>query len=171
MSGLNQTGKFRITVFALAALIAGGFLVLQSNADTSTPKLVKSYTNDTYRFSLMMPADFAATIVLASDDVGETVVLQNSAAEGVQIIVAPWDEDAQALTAERITQDTGLTATNVQPIAIPGGVGLSFNSNNDAFDAASSDIWLVHDGNVYQLTTYTRLEPLLHAMFATWRFF
>jgi hypothetical protein len=171
VSGLNQTRKLRITILALAVLIAGGFLVLQGNADSSAPKLAKSYTNDTHHFSLMMPADFAASILPASDDVGEMVILQNAEADGVQIIITPWDEGVDALTPERIANDTGHTPTDAQPIEIPNGAGLSFHSDNDAFDGAASDIWFVHEGTLFQLTTYARLEPLLHAVFATWRFF
>jgi hypothetical protein len=105
----------------------------------------------------MMPADFSATEGSEIDpNASTTVLLQSRAGDGVQILISPWDEPASALTAERVTQDTGLTVTNVEPIAIPGGVGLSFNSNNDAFDGASSDIWFVHTGNVYELTTYGR---------------
>jgi hypothetical protein len=168
----SQPKALGTTISVLAILFAGGFLVHQAQSDASTPQLTKSYTNDTYRFSLMMPADFAATAGTEIDpNASTTVLLQNRAGDGVQILISPWDEPTSALTAERVTQDTGLTVTNAKPIAIPGGVGLSFNSDNDAFDGASSDIWFVHDGNVYELTTYARLDPLLHAMFATWRSF
>ena len=120
----------------------------------------------------MMPADFTATAGTEIDpNASTTVLLQSRAVDGVQILISPWDEPASALTAERVTQDTGLTVSNVEPIAIPGGVGLSFDSDNDAFNGASSDIWFVHDGTVYELTTYARLDPLLRAMFATLRFF
>ena len=172
MNVSSQPKTLGIAISVLAVLIAGGFLVHQVHSDESKPQLTKSYTNDTYRFSLMMPAGFATTEGTELDpNASTTVLLQNRAGDGVQILISLWDEPASALTPERVTQDTELTVTNAQPIAIPGGVGISFNSDNDAFDGASSDIWFVHDGTVYELTTYARLDPLLHAMFATWRFY
>jgi hypothetical protein len=71
---LSQARKLGITISVVAVLIAGGFLVHQAHSDSSTPQLTKSYTNETYRFSLMMPVDFAATEGTEIDPEASTTV-------------------------------------------------------------------------------------------------
>jgi hypothetical protein len=104
-----------------------------------------TYTNSTYRFSLAMPADFTATEGTESD-ASTTLLLQNRAGDGGQILISPWDEPAAALTPERITKSTGLTVTDPQPINISGTTGLTFKSDNPAFDGWTSEAWFVARG-------------------------
>ena len=127
----------------------------------------KVYTNTVYGFSLRMPATFTATEGTGIDPAASTtILLQNSAADGVQINISPWDEPASALTSARITKDTGLTVKDPQPIALNGATGLTFESNNPAFNGASSEAWFIAGGNIYQMSTYAaecvreRLWPL-----------
>ena len=49
--------------------------------------------------------------------------------------------------------------------------GVAFRSDNAAFDGDSREVWFVFKGNLFQISTYARLDPLLKAMFATWKFF
>jgi hypothetical protein len=137
--------------------------------DYSTVAMTKPYSNDTYKFSLMMPADFTATE--GTSDASTTILLQNRSGDGVQILILPWDEPAGAFTAERITKSTGLSVTDTQPIKIKGATGLTFKSDNPAFDGATSEGWFTYGGNLYEISTYDRLDPLLKKIFATWKFF
>ena len=101
---------------------------------------LKTYTESTYRFSVMIPADFTATEGTEIDPAASTtVLLQNRAGDGVQILISPWDEPASALTSERFTTDTGLTVTDPQAIKISAATGLTFKSDNPAFDGAASE--------------------------------
>jgi hypothetical protein len=52
----------------------------------------------------------------------------------------------------------------------PNYVGLAFKSDNQAFDGASREVWFVFRGNLYQISTYAWLDPLLQAIFKTWQF-
>lgn len=142
--------------------------------DYSTVLLIKPYTNDTFRFAISMPGDFEAR-ELAADDNGATTVLLESTdrADGVQIIVSPFDEDISALTMERIQHDVpDLTITDPQPVEIgENRKGLAFKSDNEAFNGASREVWFVFRGHLYQISTYDRLDPLLKKIFSTWKFF
>ena len=162
----------------------------------TAPPLTQQYANDAYRFSLMMPADFAASESEDPSASSTTVVLQNSTGDGVQIVVTPFDDDPNdgsgyTLTKERILQDVpDLAIADGQPVNVGTNyVGLAFKSDNPAFCAppepcaeggggASREVWFVYpecnrgvcSGNLYQITTYARLDPLLQAIFKTWQF-
>lgn len=142
--------------------------------DYSTVLLTKDYKNDAFKFSLQMPGNFT-TRELAPDDSGATTLLIESTdrADGVQIIVSPFDEDVRALTKERIQQDVpDMQIMDPQAVEIGENyTGLAFKSDNEAFDGASREVWFVFRGNLYQISTYDRLDPLLKKIFSTWRFF
>ncbi len=141
--------------------------------DYSTVLFTKSYTNDTFKFSLSMPGNFEAR-ELPPDEGGATTLLIEAAerADGVQIIVSPFDEEITTLTQERILQDVpDLTITDPQPVEIgESNTGLAFKSGNEAFGGASREVWFVFRGNLYQISTYDRLDPLLKKIFSTWKF-
>ena len=143
------------------------------------PLLGETYTNDTYHFSLTLPEGFEARSM--KQEVGETIVFENGSGDGIQIIITPFDEDLHVLTKERVQADVpGMQITDAQPVEIgdpstgSGQVyyqGLAFKSDNPAFDGASREVWFVFRGNLYQISTYERLDELLKKMFSTWKFF
>ncbi len=141
--------------------------------DYSTVLLIQPYSNEQFNFSLSMPGNFEAR-QLAEDGSGATTILFESTdrADGVQIIVSPFDEDLRELTAERIQQDVpDLVISDPQPVEIGENYkGLAFKSDNEAFDGASREVWFVFRGNLYQISTYERLDTLLQKIFSTWKF-
>lgn len=146
---------------------------ITAGADTSG--LTQEYRNATYRFSLRVPAGYTAQELPGAGGAGETVVLSSKNGDGIQIAISPFDEDTgqgYTLTRERILKDLpGLTITQEQPIDIGDNYrGLAFLGDNQAFGGASREAWFVFDGNLYQISTYARLDDLLKAIFATWQF-
>ncbi len=165
----KDTWSTIIGFVSLGALI-GGTLMLGTFSPEAA--LTKSYTNNAYGFSLSMPATFTATEGAAIEaNASTTILLQNSAGDGVQILISPWDEPASALTPGRITKDTGLAVTDPQAVTLSGASGLTFKSNNDAFGGASSEAWFIAGGNIYQMSTYAADDALLKRMLASWTFF
>ncbi len=63
------------------------------------------------------------------------------------------------------------TLSSEAALTLSGATGLTFKSNNDAFDGASSDAWVVYRGRLYQLTTYAHDDALLKRLLASWTFF
>lgn len=178
--------KIFITASALILLAAAGYYGYSkfksqpqtaSTGATSTPALVQNYNNSVYGFSLMMPAGFAANESQDPSTGADTVVLQNKTGDGIQIVITPFNEDkppysGYTLTQARILQDLpGLAIADEQPVVVgPNYTGLAFKSDNLAFDGASREVWFVFRGNLYQISTYARLDPLLQAIFKTWQF-
>lgn len=133
--------------------------------------LLLDYENSQFGFSLKMPQGFTA-LELPEDEVGgRTVVLQNNAGEGIQIRITPYS-DVRTLTEGDISSaipEMSISESEVVSIG-PEHKGVAFVSDNDAFEGLSREVWFVYKANLYQISTYKRLDTLLQGMFATWEF-
>lgn len=132
-----------------------------------------AYTNSTFRFSLRMPADFRASELPPDDSGAHTILLQNGAGQGIQILVTPYQSDPHVITADDVRASIpDMKVAEEQPVQIGSDyTGVAFRSDNDAFGGDSREVWFVFRKNLYQISTYGRLDPLLKEMFATWQFF
>lgn len=136
------------------------------------PPLGEAYTNSEYGFSLTLPEGFTARAMARNAAGSRAIVLEDDRGNGIQIMVTPFEEDIHALTAERIRRDVpDLAIENTQPVEIGANhTGLAFVSDNPAFGGSSREVWFVFRGDLYQVSTYLRLDELLQTMFQTWRF-
>ncbi|HVV39014.1 MAG TPA: hypothetical protein VHD31_01685 [Candidatus Paceibacterota bacterium] len=142
----------------------------------TVPTLSKEYYNSSHNFSLNMPADFTAQEISGDPDgTPYTIVLQDQSSNGIQIAISPFDEDTgggYTLTQARIQQDVpDMQIMEPQVVEVGNNYkGLAFKSNNEAFGGASREVWFVFRGNLYQISTYERLDNLLKGIFQTWQF-
>lgn len=133
--------------------------------------LTARYKNETFGFSLNIPEGFTVGELPKDEQEGTAIVLQNEKGEGIQIYIVPA-ADTKTLTAQDIRatiQDMKVEAEEIVTIGSEY-TGVAFLSNNAAFDGASREVWFYFRGNLYQISTYQRLDTLLKAMFATWKF-
>jgi hypothetical protein len=135
-----------------------------------------TYTNPAFGFSLTMPDGYKASEIppdpsTGSGQVATTILLQNKNGDGIQILVTPH-QDVKALTASMIQQDIpDMKITDAQEVDIGDSyTGVAFRSDNAAFGGDSREVWFIFHGNLYQISTYARLDPILKAIFATWKF-
>lgn len=137
------------------------------------PPLGPTYTNKKFRFSLQMPADFKVTELPPDEGGASTVLLQSQNGEGVQILITPSKDSPNTLSADDVRASIpDLRIGDVQAVEIgPDNQGVAFLSDNDAFAGRSREVWFYFRGNLYQISTYARLDPLLKSMFGTWKFF
>lgn len=135
------------------------------------PALTKSYTNSTYNFSLNIPADFS---IRESDMNGShTIVFENKKNEGIQIVISPYDQKGVKVLTKDMIQSAipDMQITDDQVLDVGSTYkGIAFKSDNDAFNGDSREVWFIFKDNLYQISTYSRFDGLLKAMFATWEF-
>lgn len=174
--------KFLLLAGGIAVVVGGVFFASKfhitpaavAEAPYAVPPLTKGYENEAYEFSLNMPENFEASEIDNGEE-GRTILLQDAGGNGIQIAVSPFDEDTGAgytLTQERIEHDVpDLKIVDAQPVEVGSNYrGLAFKSDNGAFGGASREVWFVFGGNLYQISTYDRLDDLLKQIFATWQF-
>lgn len=134
--------------------------------------LSADYKNETFRFSLDTPEGFTAGELPPDESGGTAIVLQNEKGEGIQIYIVPGSEQ-NVLTAEDIRASIpDMEVSSPEVVEIGNQYkGVAFLSDNSAFGGASREVWFYYKGNLYQISTYLRLDALLKAMFLTWRFY
>lgn len=138
------------------------------------PPLSQTYTNRSFGFSLQMPAGFHASELPPDPHTGaRTILLQDDAGQGIQILITPAKDAPDSLTAADVRANIpDMKVFDEQPVEIGSGdTGVAFLSDNDAFGGASREVWFYFRGNLYQISTYAKLDPLLKEMFGTWKFF
>jgi hypothetical protein len=134
------------------------------------------YTNPNYGFSFMPPAGFTVAAFPNIDQGGievTTVLVQDAAKQkGVQIVISPWDEPADALTTARIRHDIpSMRVSSISTREI-GNIGtmISFASDNPDFGGKSLEVWFVAHDSLYQLSTYADSSAVLDGILSTWSF-
>lgn len=163
-------------LFAVWAYVVSERPALQPSEISGAPytgaPLEANYENKTFGFSLRMPDGFSASELPADDTGASTVILQNQSGEGIQIRISPF-EDIRVLTADMIRGNIpDMNISEEAPVTVGSEyTGVAFISDNEAFEGSSREVWFVYEGNLYQISTYQRLDTLLKAMFATWKFF
>jgi hypothetical protein len=186
--------RITIAVLVLLVLAVGGWFVFGGGLayfefDTIQPRLVgasviaatdyvvpeleDNYQSAAYGFSLRMPEGFTAAELPEDESGGTAIVMQDSKGNGIQIYVTPFAGSGCTLTADMIMRDIpDMEISRTQDVEVGDDCrGVAFLSNNDAFSGASRDVWFAFRGHLYQISTYQRLDNLLQAMFATWKFF
>jgi hypothetical protein len=132
-----------------------------------------TYTDPQLRFSFAVPPGYRAHALGADANGTESVIVESdaSSAGGLQISIAPFDEDLAVLTAARIMRDVpGIEIADATDVRIaPGITGLEFASDNPAYDGASEELWFVYRGALYQLSTYRSSAALLATIWSTWK--
>lgn len=134
--------------------------------------LSADYKNEQFRFALDTPEGFTAGELPPDENGGTAIVLQNEKGEGIQIYVVP-EIDQKVLTADDIRASIpDMEVSSPEVVEIGNQYkGVAFLSNSSAFGGASREVWFYYKGNLYQISTYARLDGLLKAMFSTWSFY
>lgn len=135
-------------------------------------ELTKQYQSGVYPFSFQYPATY--TVNEVKNDAGGigTIVVQDDKGNGFQIVILPFDEEGSVLTKERVMADIpDLVISEVQEVELgSNGRGIAFKSDNEAFGGFSREVWFVFSGQLYQISTYIKNDPLLQAVLGTWQF-
>lgn len=170
-----------IALIVIALAVGGIYAWLHATGETSGPARDQagaqpapgSYADASHGFSFKVPDGYSVRAFTdsTSDPAKDFVVVQDTAGQGVQIAVTPF-EDAKELTAEMIKNDIpDMKVADARAVDVGDGyTGIAFASDNAAYGGDSREIWFVYHGALYQLSTYARSQSLLEQVFGTWRF-
>ena len=146
--------------------------VMSKVVEESAPPLGTTYTNKTHKFSVQIPEGFTSQELAVDENGGTAIVLQDQKGNGVQIYITPDKSGAASLSADDVRASLPeMRVVDAQDVELGTEKGVAFMSDNDAFSGASREVWFYFHGNLYQISTYARLDPLLQSMFGTWKFY
>jgi len=128
------------------------------------------YTDSQYKFSFEYPKDFTVTKFQEGED-GDTILVQEKESKkSFQVFIAFFDEPGP-LTKERVLEDLPdlIIKNPEQRILKNGEPALIFFSEEPSL-GETREIWFVHNGYLYQISTYTTLDSLVAKILETWKF-
>ena len=140
---------------------------------TTTPQIKTndiSYKNENYGFTFEHPKSVAISEI--AEDTGTIIFAQGTSEEtSFQIFITPWDETLTVMTAERIHHDLPkATIENPQEIVIDSGThALMFEGQAEGV-GQTREVWVIHSGSLYQITTPLVFDNELGKIMHTWRF-
>lgn len=131
----------------------------------------KSYRSTTFGFSFRVPEEFT---IGEFDEGGGRVVLVNTdeGQSAFQIFISPYTESTSSLTVERIQEDVpGLAIREPETLRMTGGQSVLTFVGEDSIFGITREVWMVHNGNLFQIMTPVETQDELAATLETWELF
>lgn len=136
----------------------------QNNDGTAT------YTDQSFKFSLSYPGMYR--IGKFTEGAQTVFVLQSEQGAALQIVASTFDEPDMALTEARVREDIPtMPIKNARTVTLPQAQvpAFAFETTNDVF-GESIEVWFVHQGTLYQASTYTNRAELMQSVLGTLKF-
>jgi len=132
------------------------------------PTGAREYRSAEYNFSLLYPEDLK--VAEHSEGGGATTItFQNTkTVAGFQIFIVPYGESQVSEERFKLDEPSGIRES-LAPITIDGAIGASFFSNNLML-GATREVWFVHGGYLYEVSTLRSLDTWLGQILKTWEF-
>lgn len=184
---MNSSFSIGLGTIALLFAVAAGVWIYTSTANeqlsfdlgqgvtvTSVNDNSFRFTHPRYGFSLEFPKELkierhqegtaSETITFEEADSEDLAVNER----GFQIFVTPYAETQ--ITEERLKMDVEGTVENPQEIILGDGTRAGMFINADPVLGRLREVWIIHDGFLYEVTTYETLDAWLAGILKTWKF-
>ena len=126
------------------------------------------YQNVAYNFSLLYPA-YLKVDEHSEEDGSSSITFQNfEKGEGFQVFILPYNETQ--VSEERFRKDipSGVRM-DVQDVMVHGAGGAAFYSK-DVSLGETYEVWFIHKGFLYEVTTLGSLDLWLADIMGRWKF-
>ncbi len=126
------------------------------------------YRDTAYRFALFY--SYSLQVNQYNEGGGaRTVVFQNPAgAQGFQVYITPYAQDVVDTTQFKKDEPSGVQLAP-KAVSIDGAKGTSFYCK-EASLGDTAEIWFIHDGYLYEVSTFKAGAPLLNDVMQSWEF-
>jgi hypothetical protein len=125
------------------------------------------YTNGTYHFSLAYPKELKVTEHLEQSG-ATTVTFEDPAGEqSFQIFLAPYANAEIDEQRFKLDEPSGVMDQPTD-ITIDGARATMFFGRNSIM-GDTREVWFVHSGSLFEVTTYKELDAWLSQIMATWK--
>lgn len=136
---------------------SGVKLVSKGDASANTQA---TYTHPELGLSLTYPSSLSVSQFNEGEGAYTILFQEEGERNGFQIFALPYTE--QTISAERIKKDvpSGIIESPVE-VVIGSGIQATVFSSVSPTIGDTKEVWFVHDGYLYEMTTYAHLESLL----------
>ena len=127
----------------------------------------REYRNTKYKISLLIPEDLKVTEFNEGNE-AMTITFENAtAAQGFQIFIVPYGLPQISEVRFKKDEPSGMRK-DPRDITIDGATASSFYSTNLAL-GETAEIWFIHGGYLYEVTTLKPLDAWLSQIMTTWK--
>ncbi len=128
----------------------------------------KEYRNEAFKFSLHYPKNLTFTEYKEQGDAMTIVFESEDAQWGFQIYITPYS--GTTITKERFALDSpsGVFKEPLE-VMIDGQRAVLFFGKNSIM-GETREVWIIHGGYLYEVTTYSDLDAWLGSIMQTWKF-
>ena len=139
-------------------------------AITNISTTTSTYKNDVYGFSLTYPSDLAAREYDEGGGTKSIVFRNDDALMGFQMFITP-DSEAFISTTSLAAEFPTLQITDPKKVTVGTGTpALAFESEAPDL-GASHELWFLHGGYLFDVTTYPDQSDWLAHIFGSLRFY
>ena len=177
-NGINQ---IILTLVVAIGILFSFFFVGKSSSDIKITTQINGdktleYKNTTRQFSILYPEDLSfkeydeggGTYTIVFEEKTDSTSSPQAADKGFQIFFTPYSEPQ--VSPERFLLDVPSgVRKDVLNLEVDGVLGTSFSSTNASL-GETWEVWFIHEGFLYEVTTLKPLEPLLNEVIQTWKF-
>jgi len=163
----SQTEKLSLTASSIPATPDVAKVIAETEAP---PSGYVEYRNEKYGFYYYHSPE--AKITEYNEGGGAMTITQENLSKmrGMQIFIVPYD--GKIITDERFLRDApsgvryNIESTNIGYIDVPA---VTFNSY-DQFLGDTREVWFIHNGYLYEVTTFKGFGDWFSGIMKTWRF-
>ena len=147
---------------------SGTFSFATTSIQRTPPAGYAEYRDTQYGFSLFYPQELSAKKYDGGGGIATFVFQSVQPVEGFQMYVIPYS--GTKVTEERFRMDEPSGVRDNPTYGLIDGAPAAAFYSRDAHLGDTYEIWVIHGGYLYEITTLKPLDTWLQGIMQTWRF-
>ena len=127
-----------------------------------------AYKNAAFHFGLLFPDNLQATEYKEQDGAVTVSFQDTKTDQGFEVYVTPYADKQITPQRFKLDEPSGVMQTPTD-IVVDGTRATMFFGNNTIM-GDTREVWFIHGGFLYEVTTYKELDTWLGGIMRTWRF-
>lgn len=129
------------------------------------------YVNPQYKFTLQHPNNLYVE-KFGEGGLAETILFRHPTEQvGFQILITPFEYEEEVLTYSLLLKTLPMPVINEPQEVVTGGGKRALVFWSEASEIGKTrEVWFIHTGYLYGITTYANLDSWLARIMSTWRF-
>jgi hypothetical protein len=164
----------KFLILFILVLLGSGFYFWytkqkESLNTTQNTESLREYRNIARGFSLNYPSDLTVREYDEGDTTYTIVFSDSTGQKSFQIFLTPYLGDK--ITDERFMKDVSNGVFDPIEVVIGGSWNALLFFSNEPKLGKMREVWFIHDGYLYEVTTFAELDVWLAEIMKSWRFF
>ena len=147
-----------------------GGVDMATNSKQSRDTLPYLHSDNSFMFHFPDDLKFTNSVEDVDGETQETVIFNSADPKReFQIFIAPFDSKSPFSIEDIKGSNTELEISDLKNLIVGGEKVLSFLSKIKGSNFSTLEIWLTHEGKIYQISTYPEFEGELLDILPSWR--